>query len=117
MGKYPPSRLKDKYSDWHWQDGRFNRSAFLTDVDRIWVEIRDENLVAVFDIKEPRAPITWAESKVYLWFENKGVPVFVVNTTQDFQDFRIMRWKSNDTRNFNQEQYINFINNITDSIF
>jgi len=44
MGKYPPSRLKDKYSDWHWQDGRFNRSAFLTDVDRIWVEIRDENL-------------------------------------------------------------------------
>jgi len=117
MGKYAKSRLKDKYSDWHWQNGRFRRDDFLTDIDRIWVEVRGENPIAVFDIKEPGAETTWAESKVYNWLENKGLPVFIINTTQAFQNFKVMRWKSNGTKNFNQDQYINFINNLKSSIF
>jgi hypothetical protein len=117
MGKYAPSNLNNKYSDWHWRDTRFNRDDFLTDIDRIWVEVRGENPIAAFDIKEPTAETTPMESKVYNWLENKGLPVFIVSTTQVLENFRVTRWKTNATRKFNQEQYIYFINNLKDSLF
>lgn len=117
MGKYPPSNLNKKYSDWHWQDTRFKRDAFLTDIDRIWVEVRGEDPIAAFDIKEPRATTTWAESKVYSWLESKGLPFFIVSTNHALENFKVMRWSTNATRKFNQEQYINFINTLKDSLF
>ena len=117
MGKYPKSRLLDKYSDWHWENRELFRTNYLTDVDKIWVEIRSGDLVAVFDIKEPEAEITWVETKVYDWFEKKGLPVYVVHTTEEFKEFKIRRWQNGEKRNFSQREYVDFLNNIKNSIF
>jgi len=119
MGKYPPSRLKDKYSDWHWRDQRFKRDALLTDIDRLWVQVRDGNPepVAVFDLKERGAEITWTEKVVYDWIEEKGLPVYIVWTEDSFTNFKIRRWKNGATKYFDQEEYIEFINNLCESIF
>ena len=117
MGKYTPSSLNNKYSDWHWRDSRFSRQVYLTDVDRIWVEIRKGKPVAAFDIKEPSAGTTWAETVVYDWLENKGLPVYIVSTSEGFKKFIVRSWSNEATRYFNQEQYINWVNNLGGGIF
>jgi len=119
LGKYPKSRLRDKYSDWHWQDPRFKRDAFLSDVDGIWVEIRDGSprIVCAMDLKEPGAEITWAEGIVYNWLEEKAVPVYIVFTTEELKFFTVKRCSNGKTVRFNQEQYIEWDNNLRGRIF
>jgi len=124
MGKYPRSRLNDAYSNWHYQyrQGGFTKSDYMIDIDRIWVEMRGEEPVearpvAVFDIKEPNAIITDAQSVVYNWFEDRGLPVFIVHTTISFENFKVRRWRNGTTKQFNKAEYVNWINNLGSSIF
>ena len=119
MGKFNKSLLNDKYSDWHYRDERFARNAFLTDVDRIWAELRSgqPSLIAVTDIKEPKAEITWTKNATYNWFESKGLPVYVIGTTTKFESFEVKRWRSGIKRIFNQQQYIDWVNNLQNRLF
>ena len=54
MGKYPASDFLNKYSDWHWKNA--GKWCYLTDIDRLWVEVRNFKGVLrpkiITDIKE-----------------------------------------------------------------
>ena len=122
MGKYPKSKLNDAYSNWHWQNQKLNRDSYLSDVDKIWVELRaikinELNPVAVFDIKEINANVTLVEEVLYDWFERKGLPVYIVKTTISFTEFAIKRWKNEKVKVFNQDEYIEWINELSNRIF
>lgn len=85
MGKYPPSPLHSIFSDWHIKN--CSRNSYLCDIDRLWVEIREGRLVAVFDIKymDSIDKITPSEEIVYAWFEEKNVPCYTVYFPKTFQ--------------------------------
>lgn len=96
MGKYPPSTIDNWWSDWHKK--KCANNAFMTDVDRTWVEIRQGKPVCVWDLKWMWSVeiglerITWTEGIMMDWYEQKGLPYYIVVVSQDssptFQIYR-----------------------------
>ena len=82
MGKFPNSPVHKLFSDWHWKTCA--RDSYLTDIDRLWVEIRDKRIVGAFDLKiyGSRDEPTWAERIAADEFEKMGIPWY--NTYLDF---------------------------------
>lgn len=79
MGKFPPSTIHNWFSDWHWNNCK--DSAALTDVDRLWIEVRDGKPCAVFDLKwddNPADQPTGCEYIISEWFEKHGIPYYVI---------------------------------------
>ena len=105
MGKYPKSRLNEKYSDWHWQ--AIKRDCYLADIDGFWVETRrGRGLIAAFDLKEPGAKITTTEKIVMDWFQKKGLPFYIVWATLDLAHFKVWRYDfSLIGEQFNENQF------------
>jgi len=100
MGKYPPSELHNKYSDFHWKlgqlDPRFKR-LYCADIDRAWLEYDYDKkaVVAVTDMKwksdlyYEEMGLTSTEMGIYSWFERMGARVFIVYISHDFDEFII----------------------------
>jgi len=76
MGKLPNSRLHDWFSDWHFQ--KCGRHAHLTDIDRLWVELRQGKIVAAWDLKLPGDSMTRTEEIVAVFFEAHKIPFYEV---------------------------------------
>lgn len=91
MGKYSPSFLHGWFSDWHWRN--CGRKAGLTDIDRLWIEIRaktwlqeaeawridDATFPAIFDLKYPYDSPNFCEPQLIKFFENKNsIPFYRV---------------------------------------
>jgi hypothetical protein len=53
-------------------------TSYLSDIDRLWVEIRGQEPVAVFDLKFEQDRETWAEQIIRDWFESHRVPYYVL---------------------------------------
>jgi len=107
MGKYPPSKFLDEYSRWHWQKaGMF---AHLTDIDRIYIEVRNFKPKIITDIKREGDNITVVERVVYEWFERKGIPVFIVQPDYDFKSFKVTRFKDGKINNWSEWEYIEWL--------
>jgi len=107
MGKYPPSHLLDKYSDWHYQ--KLSGRCTLTDIDRIWVEVRDNKVVCAIDIKESFAPVTKTQIVVYDYFESLGLPVYTIWTEIGFTWFKVQRWSTKKIESYTEGEYANWI--------
>src|SRR3990167_10653175 len=103
MGKYPPSHLLDRYSDWHYQ--KLSGRCTLSDVDRLWVEVRDNKVVCAVDIKESWAKITNTQKIVYDYFEDLGLPVYTIWTEEPFKWFKVQRWKDKKLDSYTEEEY------------
>ena len=120
MGKYPPSKINDIYSDWHYQvlgKKLQGMNCYLCDVDRLWVEVRNKagemRLVAVMDIKEPGNTATETERAVYGWFVKNNVPVFIVYTNEQLSIFNVQDWQTKRVTKYNtQEEYANWIKSL-----
>ena len=119
MGKYPPSRINDKYSDWHyqWLGKQFGgMDCYLCDVDRLWVEVRSRDgkmrIVAVVDIKEPSNTFTPTEKAVYDWFIEQNMPVFIVYTSEELKWFNVQNWQTKELLKFNEEEYGSWIKSL-----
>jgi len=107
MGKYPASQFLDKYSDWHYQ--RAGTISHLTDIDRIFIEVRNFKLKIVTDIKKEGDKVTPIEELVYKWFEEKGIPVFIVQPDYDFKSFKVTRFKDGKVNNWTEWEYIEWL--------
>ena len=96
MGKYPNSKIHEKYSDWHWQlvqiDDKYRR-LYVADIDRLWIEYDFEKkaVVAIIDLKWKNSDdgMTATEKGIYDWFLLKGVGYYIVYITQDFKIFEV----------------------------
>jgi len=90
MGKYPKSRLQEKYSDWHWQ--MIEKRCFLANIDGFWIEARKgRGVIAAYDLKEPGALITTTEKVIMDWFFKMRLPFYVIWADLDLNDFVV--WK------------------------
>ena len=120
MGKYPPSKINDIYSDWHWNvlgKKLGGKDCYLADVDRLWVEVRGKDgtmkLVAIVDIKEPGNTATDTEKAVYDWFLLQEMPVYIIYTNEQLSWFNVMDWKTKMiTKLNNQEEYADWIKSL-----
>jgi hypothetical protein len=109
MGKFPASTIHNWFSDWHYQ--RCNDAAYLTDVDRLWLEVRQGRPIAVFDLKWRDSPDqeTYCEDMIRQWFEQHGVPYYVIRVELiPAVVFRIHR--EMDHAVLSERQMINWIN-------
>lgn len=111
MGKYGPSDLHDKFSDWHWE--KCDRGAYMTDLDRVWMEQRSDEPVAIYDLKKESGdtfdPPTRTEIIAAEWFEEKGVPYYLVYIREDFTKFILYRHLTRKRRIFTENEMINWI--------
>jgi len=121
MGKYKRSLIHDKFSDWHWR--KCKKNAYLTDVDRIWVEIRKKKIIGVFDLKRmewktPDRELTFTEEILLHFFEDKNnIPFYVVQITDDFKYFFITRPKLGYKAYLTEEEMIEWIDRDLDEKF
>ena len=110
MGKYKRSEFLNDYSDWHWK--RAGMWSHLTDIDRIFIEVRNFKPKIITDIKQEGDEITAVEKAIYEWFEEKGIPVFIVQPDYDFKNFRVIRFKDGKVRNWSEWEYIEWLQKI-----
>jgi len=91
MGKYSPSFIHEWFSAWHWN--KCGRKAGLTDIDRLWMEIRaktwyqegevwhinEATCPAAFDLKYPYDSPNIMEEPLTKFFEQKNsIPFYRV---------------------------------------
>ena len=80
MGKYNNSDLHNRFSDWHCQ--KCEKSATMTDIDRLWVEERNSEIVMVMELKYfdefGGGFLKLSQDIVKVFFEENGVPFVVV---------------------------------------
>lgn len=113
MGKFSNSELHDRYSDWHWKN--CDRDSWVTDIDRLWVEMGKHDPIAVMDLKtvaDFHSGVTFQEKLLMDWFERLLVPCYVVGIVQDgsnIKGFWVLRWQSNDLRVMAPQEYITWI--------
>ena len=110
MGKYKRSEFLNDYSDWHWE--RAGMWSHLTDIDRIFIEIRNFKPKIITDIKQEGDEITAVEKAIYEWFEEKGIPVFIVQPDYDFKNFKITRFRDGKINNWSEWEYIEWLQKI-----
>ena len=112
MGKYPHSPLHGLFSDWHWK--KCARDACLTDIDRIWMEQRKREPVAVYDIKNETKNKTDSptntEKILANWFEDNGIPYYLVYIRKDFSRFIVYRPRTYERKVYPEYDMINWIN-------
>ena len=94
MGKFGKSLLHEAYSSWHWKHSEgLLKGCWLTDIDRLWVEVRRGQPKVVYDLKREDDNVTSTEKIVYDWFESKGLPVWLLTPTKyDWQSGEIDMW-------------------------
>ena len=116
MGKFRNSDIHDRYSDWHWKLAEKKeeyKTLFMSDIDRVFVEIDlDGNAVlAAFDIKydEGIDHVSKTEEVLYKWLEKVGVRCYVVYISQNFSNFKVLRYVDNKTINMTAEQYADWL--------
>lgn len=112
MGKFPNSSIHDWFSDWH-LNPRVKRSAYLADVDRLWIEIRERKPVAALDLKwgDSSDGETWTEEITSEWFERHGIPYYLVQVeTEPELKFRISRQVEDEEVYLTEKEMIDWIN-------
>lgn len=137
MGAFGESKLLGHYSDWHWQHCGSGPQAYMTDLDmtlvnegedvrQLWVEADAVGAVAVIDIKEPKAEITFVQIQVYNDIVNNWKkPVYIVYPSYPdgftktgkivhFESFRVIRWKDKHEKTMTESQYIEWIRSLRD---
>jgi len=113
VGKYPPSKIHEIFSKWHYDTCK--GYASLTDIDRLWVEIRYKKLVAVFDLKTPyeynNYPEPETEQILRNFFEKQNIPYYVVVMDTKYNiNFTIIR--NDKIIKLYENEMIGFINNL-----
>lgn len=113
MGKFSKSDLHDFYSDWHWE--RCDKDSWVTDIDRLWVEMGKREPIAVMDLKtvaDFHNGATFQEKLLMDWFEGQKIPCYVVGIVRKgdtVKEFWVLRWKSNDMQVMSPQEYIDWV--------
>ena len=110
MGKYPNSKIHAEFSKWHYN--KCKEDAWLTDIDRLWVETRNNSIVAVFDLKyygKDDKP-TRSEIIVANFFEQQHIPYYIAYCTENFETWFVYRHLTHNRRIFSESQMIEWIN-------
>lgn len=123
MGKYPNSAIHRNFSDWHYKECK--DKAYLTDIDRLWIETRERKPKVLFDLKYKDDIITKTEKITYNWFINQNIPVFILEfRSKKWSDWRnginiqITNFETSKTRRITDKELKNWIDNdFEDDIF
>ena len=109
MGKYPNSPIHQEFSDWHYQ--KCKEDAYLTDIDRLWVETRENLIVAVFDLKYSGMDTpTKGEIITANFFEQHNIPYYIIYCQENFSLWIIYRHKTRNKRILTENDMIEWIN-------
>ena len=124
MSRYIFSRLQQAYSDWHLgHNDDLLKDCYMTDIDKLWVEVRRSEPVAVFDLKwGPFSDsVTVAEKIVYKWFIQKGLPVYVITPDKydgkngaivNGSDWYITDYSIQEKKKVTEEEFCSFLKSL-----
>ena len=107
----PRSKLHEWWSKWH--KNNCIRTAYMSDIDSIWVELRNFKPIVVWDIKRPEENEILAPGMKVLaeWFENKGIPTYILTIWIEPEiKFKITHWKNKKSKEFTERGFIVWIN-------
>jgi len=126
MGRYNSSDLHNRFSDWHYQ--KCEKSATMTDVDRLWIEERNHEIVMVMELKYydeiGGGSLTLSQQIMMLFFEKHKIPFVIVKIKAkradssdssdwtDLKEFELIHEASGFKRLYSEEEFIKVINNL-----
>jgi len=126
MGKHNNSDLHNRFSDWHWQ--KCKKSASLTDIDRIWIEERNNDIVMAMELKYydevGGGSLTLSQQIIRNFFEEHKIPFVIIkikakrNVKRDssewtnFKQIELIHEASGFRRVYSEEEFIKVINNL-----
>ena len=115
MGKYPPSRLRMYYSEWHYK--KLGRKAWAMDIDMLEVRKVDGVVrpVAITEICRFNDKLKPIPNATYKWLRDvTGLPVYIIECNSGFDKFAVREYgeSNDDKRHLNEHDFIDFMNNI-----
>lgn len=107
MGKYPPSKLRAAYSEWHYK--KLNPNSFGMDVD--FIETKKVNgkyiPIAFLEIQRVGSRLTYQEIDIYEWLiKNTGHPVYIISTDEKFTTFNVRHYGTYDEQVYSEHDFI-----------
>ena len=117
MGKYAPSKLRMRYSDWHFK--KCSRKSYALDIDMLEVRKVDGILkpVAITEICRFGDNLTRTQQSAYPWLKQKTeLPVYIIECNDGFDKFRVHELNEKEKHYYNEREFIDFINNIEVSV-
>lgn len=113
MGKYPPSKLRAAFSEWHYK--KLNPMSFGMDID--FIETKKENglfkPIGFIEVTRPGHKLTDQEIHIYLWLmKTTKLPVYVVSTSESFDTFEVWVWPTFERMHFSEEEFIRWENGL-----
>jgi len=113
MGKYPPSKLRAAFSEWHYK--KLNSHSFGIDID--FIETKKENgmfvPIGILEISRPGNKLTEQEMDIYQWLISKTkLPVYVIYTTEAFDKFGVWFFPTDIRVEFSEKSFIRWLDNL-----
>lgn len=105
------SKLHEWWSKWHKKN--CIETAYMSDIDSIWVELRNYKPVVVWDIKRPEENEILAPGMKVLaeWFQDKGIPTYILTIwTYPEIKFKVTHWNTKNSKEFTERGFIVWIN-------
>lgn len=113
MGKYPASKLRSSYSDWHYKE--LGKKTYGMDID--FLETRLHNgrfiIVAITEICRYNDKLTWQQRNIYPILKKQlNIPVFIVECNESFMKFRVRELNNTEKWEMTPDQYKYFLNRL-----
>lgn len=113
MGKFPASKLRSLYSDWHYNE--LGKHTYGMDIDFLETRIHNGKpvIVAITEICRFGDKLTWQQQNIYPILKDKlGVPVFIVECDESFTKFIVHELNSIERWKMTPDDYKYFLNRL-----
>lgn len=113
MGKYPPSKLRAAFSEWHWQ--KLNSHSTGMDVD--FIETKKENRsyvpIGILEIARPKSKLTEQALDIYIWLaKTTKLPIYVIYTDESFNKFEIWFFPTEHKKTLSECDFVKWLDGL-----
>jgi hypothetical protein len=113
MGKYPPSKLRAAFSEWHWK--KLNSHSTGMDID--FIETKKENgsyiPIGILEIARPKSRLTDQALDIYIWLaKTTKLPVYVIYTEESFSKFEIWYFPTELRKSLSEFDFIKWLDGL-----
>ena len=107
MGKYPPSKLRAAFSEWHWK--KLNSHSTGMDIDFIETKKEGGNYVpiGILEIARPKSRLTDQAFDIYFWLAKiTKLPIYVIYTEESFTKFEVWYFPTEQRKILSEHDFI-----------
>lgn len=113
MGKYPPSKLRMAFSEWHYR--KLNPMSTGMDIDFIETKLVNGSYIPIawLEIQRFGDSLTRQQEDVYAWLKVKTkLPVYIIQTSEEFNTFKVRKFGIPEFKTFSEFEFIRWLDGL-----